>query len=446
MAEPADLTRRARRKLELRERMLAARRSRSSTSAASHATKVADICERADVAQKTFFNHFASKGQLLRALAEEASPQLLADIETARKAGHSTRDAPRALLRAAWQSARPRAGPMHRELLTEIIHAIHASGTEPDQARRLHAAFGALVARRPRRRRRDAPARARDAHRDAAGRVLRADVQLGEPRRLPDPRAGAAAARFLADALAPDAGELTWPDAKTNTSSCRYPNGWFAVAWSRDLHVGDVQPLHYFGEELVLFRTRSGQARVLDPFCPHLGAHLGHGGRVMGETIRCPFHGWQYDGAVGRVRAHPLLRAHPAEGARARVGRAGAERHGLRLVPQRGQAAGVGLPGDAGDRAPGLDASRARSSSCSHAHVQDTHENNNDPVHFQFVHGMVETPPGEISYSEGGAHYRMVNTSEQVTPFGTFRCRWCATPGASGSRPCAARASRARAC
>ena len=53
------------------------------------------------------------------------------------------------------------------------------------------------------------------------------------------------------------------------------PNGWFALEWSRDLHIGDVKPIEYFGEELVLFRTRSGEARVLDPFCPHLGAHLG---------------------------------------------------------------------------------------------------------------------------------------------------------------------------
>ena len=36
------------------------------------------------------------------------------------------------------------------------------------------------------------------------------------------------------------------------------PNGWFAVDWSHQLREGDVKPLHYFGEELVLFRTRSG--------------------------------------------------------------------------------------------------------------------------------------------------------------------------------------------
>lgn len=75
------------------------------------------------------------------------------------------------------------------------------------------------------------------------------------------------------------------------------PNGWFAIAWSRDLDAGGVKRIRYFNEELALFRTRSGEPKVLDAYCPHLGAHLAEGGRVIGETIRCPFHGWQFDGA-----------------------------------------------------------------------------------------------------------------------------------------------------
>jgi len=55
-----------------------------------------------------------------------------------------------------------------------------------------------------------------------------------------------------------------------------------------------------------------------------------------------------------------------------------------------------------------------------HAYVQDAHENNNDPVHFQYVHGMMATPPTEIRYSEDSTHYRITSTSEQVTPLGTF--------------------------
>ena len=204
MAEPPPTsTRRERRKLELRGRMLEAAVALFDEHGV-HATKVADICARADVAQKTFFNHFASKEQLLRELARRGARSSCSRTSSARaRPARTHARAPRALLRAASPSAPRSAGPMHRELLTELIHAIHDSGTEPEQARRLHAAFGALV--------RDGlaagdvtrAARARDAHRDDAGRLLRADVQLGEPRRLPDPRAAPrAAARFLADALA----------------------------------------------------------------------------------------------------------------------------------------------------------------------------------------------------------------------------------------------------
>ena len=39
------------------------------------------------------------------------------------------------------------------------------------------------------------------------------------------------------------------------------PNGWYAVAFSKDLIKGAVQPIHYFGEDMVLFRTRSAARR-----------------------------------------------------------------------------------------------------------------------------------------------------------------------------------------
>ena len=75
-----------------------------------------------------------------------------------------------------------------------------------------------------------------------------------------------------------------------------YPRGWFCVGISSELGPGDVRPASYFGRELVLFRTQAGEARVLDAYCPHLGAHLGHGGKIDGEVIVCPFHGWRFDG------------------------------------------------------------------------------------------------------------------------------------------------------
>jgi nitrite reductase/ring-hydroxylating ferredoxin subunit len=74
------------------------------------------------------------------------------------------------------------------------------------------------------------------------------------------------------------------------------PYGWYAVSLSSQLAVNDVKPLYFFLKDLVLFRTESGKAKVLDAMCPHLGAHIGHGGKVHGESVACPFHGWQFDG------------------------------------------------------------------------------------------------------------------------------------------------------
>src|SRR4029078_1763259 len=73
------------------------------------------------------------------------------------------------------------------------------------------------------------------------------------------------------------------------------PIGWFQVAWSDEIKVGDVHNMKYFGRELVAWRAESGQLTVMNAYCEHLGAHLGYGGKVVGEVLQCPFHGWQWN-------------------------------------------------------------------------------------------------------------------------------------------------------
>lgn len=73
------------------------------------------------------------------------------------------------------------------------------------------------------------------------------------------------------------------------------PFGWFCIAFSDEVAVGDVKPLNYFDRDLVLFRDETGDIGLLDAYCPHLGAHLGYGGRVRGNSIQCPFHAWQFN-------------------------------------------------------------------------------------------------------------------------------------------------------
>ncbi|WP_203336679.1 Rieske 2Fe-2S domain-containing protein [Nocardioides limicola] len=82
---------------------------------------------------------------------------------------------------------------------------------------------------------------------------------------------------------------------------CMTPTGWFQVAWADEVPVGQVHRMHYFGRELVAWRGHSGAVTVMDAYCEHLGAHLGHGGTVVEDTIQCPFHGWQWNSAGRNV-------------------------------------------------------------------------------------------------------------------------------------------------
>ncbi len=198
------------------------------------------------------------------------------------------------------------------------------------------------------------------------------------------------------------------------------PNGWYAVAFSKDLIRGQVEPIHYFGEDMVLFRTRSGEARVLDAFCPHLGAHIGHGGRVVGENVRCPFHGWQYDGESGSCVKIPYCDTIPK-----------AAKVGTWHTQEKNEMIFVWYHAE--KKPPLWDFPQLPEFGSSQwsepinfelfvdTHVQDMHENNNDPVHFQFVHRMVgQEFPGEIEYGADGRHYRMTNHQTMETPVGSF--------------------------
>jgi len=82
-----------------------------------------------------------------------------------------------------------------------------------------------------------------------------------------------------------------------------FPTGWYKVESSTSLKVGDVKYLEFFGEHLVLFRGENGKAAILDAYCPHLGANLAVGGKVVGNCVECPFHGWQFqeDGKCAHI-------------------------------------------------------------------------------------------------------------------------------------------------
>lgn len=96
----------------------------------------------------------------------------------------------------------------------------------------------------------------------------------------------------------------------TPESFAGYPRGWFVACFSKELSPSTVMPMRYFGRDLVAYRGETGAAHILDAHCPHLGAHLGHGGKVEGDCVRCPFHAWRFD-AEGRCDDVPYSKRIP---------------------------------------------------------------------------------------------------------------------------------------
>ena len=63
------------------------------------------------------------------------------------------------------------------------------------------------------------------------------------------------------------------------------------------------QRVKVLGEELVVYRGESGKPVVMQLRCAHRSLALDYG-RVEGDSIRCPYHGWLYD-KTGQCLAQP---------------------------------------------------------------------------------------------------------------------------------------------
>ena len=176
------------------------------------------------------------------------------------------------------------------------------------------------------------------------------------------------------------------------------PNGWFQVAYSDELAPRELRGLHYFDSELVLYRGEDGRARVLDAYCPHLGAHLGCGGEVRGNRIRCPFHAWEFD-SDGKCVAIPYaekippkasIRSWPVD-----------EKNGMIMVHHHKQ-----------EKPPSFEVPVVpeyaspewtdyyRRDWIIRSRNQEMAENSVDPAHFMYVHRTQELPRAEAEFED----------------------------------------------
>jgi 3-ketosteroid 9alpha-monooxygenase subunit A len=190
---------------------------------------------------------------------------------------------------------------------------------------------------------------------------------------------------------------------------------WYAVAYSDELTHGQVLPLDMLGRKLVAFRSEGGVACVLDAYCPHLGAHLGHGGVVVGSRIRCPFHHWEFDGASGNCEAVPYATRIPT-GAKADAYPC-IERNGAIFVWYHPEG-----------KEPQFELSEIPEATSEEwstpdryewvirSQIQELGENGVDSAHFRYVHGALNVPTPEVEVD--GAVRRNFQPVELKTPRG----------------------------
>src|SRR5262245_41807231 len=71
---------------------------------------------------------------------------------------------------------------------------------------------------------------------------------------------------------------------------------WQPVFRARDLKPKQARPIEVLGEKFTLYRGEGGEYHVTAFRCAHRGAQLALGW-VEGDSIRCRYHGWRFDGA-----------------------------------------------------------------------------------------------------------------------------------------------------
>lgn len=95
-----------------------------------------------------------------------------------------------------------------------------------------------------------------------------------------------------------------------------YINFWYPMALAEEIGPKPIKSVA-LGQNFALFRDSEGRAHCLADTCVHRGGSLGSG-KLAGDCVQCPYHGWQYDGD-GRCQHIPTLARDTKIPARARV-------------------------------------------------------------------------------------------------------------------------------
>jgi 5,5'-dehydrodivanillate O-demethylase oxygenase subunit len=79
---------------------------------------------------------------------------------------------------------------------------------------------------------------------------------------------------------------------------------WQPIYVARRLPIKRAMPIRVMSETFTLYRDENGVPHVVGFRCAHRGTQLSTG-KVQGETIRCLYHGWAYNGSGACVEQPP---------------------------------------------------------------------------------------------------------------------------------------------
>ncbi|WP_380872779.1 (2Fe-2S)-binding protein [Sphingomonas sp. DBB INV C78] len=177
-----------------------------------------------------------------------------------------------------------------------------------------------------------------------------------------------------------------------------YPYGWFVACYSDELPAGEARPMRFFGKELAAWRGEDGKARVIDAYCRHLGAHMGHGGKVHGNQLECPFHAWRYD-ETGVVNEIPYGKVIPPQAKRPCGGWPTAEANGFVWIWYHPEGKAPMWEVETFSEIGDADwTAYDRYEWLVHAPLQFMAENAADTAHFKYVHGTATYPDATLSF------------------------------------------------
>ncbi len=194
------------------------------------------------------------------------------------------------------------------------------------------------------------------------------------------------------------------PSAEERGLDIGSPFGWYAIERAEFVAVGEAKPIRYFSKDLALWRGEDGRVRVMDAYCKHLGAHMGHGGKVHGNLLECPFHAWRYDGEEGVVKDIPYAKAIPPQVKRkCTTTWAVTEANGWIWVwyHPKGEAPMWEVVHHPEASNPDWTAYEMHEWVV-YGSIQNMAENGVDVAHFKYIHGTANVPAAELRWGDWG--------------------------------------------